>query len=127
MKKKNPKPERESGSMVFRDDQTWWLTFSEGEQVLGVTIVDVGPSDAATMASYIDERRRAHGVMTEAKSDDYYLAAAARKALSVGANPGGELVGQRIDTAPMFFVMGPKCPRDRLLSQAELVELVEIA
>lgn len=124
MKKKNPQPNW--GSQAFRDEQTWWLAFSEGDQLLGVTIVDVGPSDAATMAAYVDERRRAHRVMTRASTDDYYLAAAARKALSVGANPGGEMFGVRLDTQATFQVMGPKCPRNRLLSWAELVEL-EIA
>lgn len=102
--------------------QTWWLSFCDserptGEQFLGVAIVDVTAAEAARAKALIDMQFPQHQPGAE------WIAAATQKAWAMGCNPGGEVGSARIDDAPTFAEMNASCPRNRLLSKAELTVL----
>lgn len=102
--------------------QTWWLSFCDGdrpqgEQFLGVAIVDVTQAEADAAKVEIDLRFPQHQPGAE------WIAAASRKAWAMGCNPGGQVRSMRIDDAPRFPDMNAACPRNQLLSHADLTAL----
>ncbi len=108
--------------------QTFWLSFAdgqrpEGQQNLGVAIVDVRPEDADEGEARARALRRANGIVTGVMLDaDRYTAGAVYVSHLMGCNPGGDVQIMRIDHAPGFAdrdALG-KLPRNRLMSEAEL-------
>lgn len=107
--------------------QTWWLSFCdgdkpEGEQFLGVAIVDVTEDDANTVHDLVTRRRAMHG-LPPAERGVEWMAAAVERSHFTGCNPGGEVACLRIDEAPEFAAHDATLPRNRLLSKSELEAL----
>ncbi len=111
--------------------QTFWLSFCDadrppGQQFLGVVIVDVDETDVARAEPTATAIRASHGLAPLTDEGDRYLAGAIDKTHRLGCNPGGEVMAHRIDDAEEFAVMGPRYPRHRLLSKAELEAIAPI-
>jgi hypothetical protein len=98
----------------------FWLSFvdparPEGEQFLGVCIVEVTEAEAADAKAIIDRQFPQHAEGAE------WIAAATRKAWAMGCNPGGEVATADItDATPPE---GVTLPLDRMLQRAELQAL----
>jgi len=105
--------------------RTYWLSFTgphkpQGEQFLGVVVVDVQESEAqAALKMRPAMYDKIHGP---------WVGAALRSAHISGCNPGGEVSSWRVDDAPPERLK--RYPRLRLLSRVELgqieVELEQI-
>lgn len=108
--------------------QTWWLSFGdadrpEGQQHLGVVVVDVDEADVARAAGVANALRARHGLPPLTDAYSQYLAAALWKTHRYECNPGGEAAAMRIDDVPGFARRGPRYPRNQLLSRAEIAAL----
>jgi len=106
------------------ETQTFWLSFFDpdlpkGEQFLGVAIVDVTTDDAEAVRAELGRIRAMNGLRPP-EAEAIWIAAAIRKAHAMACNPGGEVAAIRIDDAPQFADMDANCPRDRVLSEAQL-------
>jgi hypothetical protein len=102
--------------------RTYWLSFCDdqrpqGQQFLGVVIVDVSEVDAAGALLTWDAT---HATPMADRVDGPWLAAAMRACWRAGVNPGGEVASRRIDDAPGFPRMSPRYPRLQLLSRDEI-------
>lgn len=107
--------------------RTYWLSFSDenrptGAQFLGAAVIDVTERDVEQSFGYVTERRAQFGLPAP-PVDTVWIAAAIRKAHEANCNPGGEVASIRIDDRPEFTVQGPKYPRQRLLSRADIEAL----
>lgn len=105
--------------------RTYWLSFCDdrrppGQQFLGVVIVDVSDVDAAGALLTWDAT---HAAPMADRVNGPWLAAAMRACWRAGVNPGGEVASARIDDTPEFASQGPRYPRLRLLSRAEIAAL----
>jgi hypothetical protein len=104
--------------------QTWWLSFCdpdrpEGQQFLGVVIVDVDEWDKALGEIGATAIRASHGLPPLTDAPDQWFAAAVSKTHRLHVNPGGEAKGHRVDEiAPPEELA--RCPRNRLLLEPEL-------
>lgn len=107
--------------------QTWWLSFCdtakpEGQQFLGVVIVDVDERDKALGEMGATAIRASHGLPPLTDAHDQWFAAAVSKTHRLKVNPGGECIGHRVDEiAPPDELA--KVPRDRVLQKPELTAL----
>jgi hypothetical protein len=93
--------------------RTFWLSFvdpdrPEGQQFLGVTVVDVSDNEVASIVDEIRDR------FPNAKAGAEWIAAATRKAWSLGCNPGGEVGCAELPSETCGHV-----PRNRLLTREE--------
>lgn len=107
--------------------QTWWLSFCDadrpvGDQFLGVAIVDVTEDDLGDGLRAANAIRAAHG-LPPAESDVGWMTAAVQQARAMGCNPGGDVAAVRIDQVPTFAELDAQTPRNRLLSQADILAL----
>lgn len=105
--------------------QTWWLSFCdpdkpEGQQFLGAAIVDVDVMDVARAEPSTTAIRAAHDLPPLIESGARWMAAAVWKSHRLKCNPGGAVATLRIDEHPDFATIGPRYPRGRLLSRAEI-------
>lgn len=107
--------------------QTWWLSFCdpdkpEGQQFLGVVIVDVNERDKTLGEFGAAAIRASHGLPPLTDPTDQWMSAAIAKSHRLRINPGGECVGHRVDDiAPPEELA--RCPRDRVLQKPELAAL----
>jgi hypothetical protein len=98
--------------------RTFWLSFSDpelpnGEQFLGVALIDVTDADAATAIVQLRAKFPAAAPGAE------WIAAAIQCAWDMQCNPGGEIL--TIDVTGEHEA--DKVPRNRLLSKADLSDL----
>lgn len=105
--------------------QTWWLSFCdsdrpEGDQFLGVVIVDVTEADAAAGHRAATARRAEFGHTDPLAAGLDWMTAAILKTHRTGCNPGGEVGAVRIDDAPQYPTKGAGLPRNTLLSKRDL-------
>lgn len=107
--------------------RTYWLSFCDsdrptGQQFLGVVVIDVTKADVDAAAGFL-AKRRAEFHLPPADDEARWLAGAIRKAHVLGCNPGGEVASHRLDDLPDFAKHGPRYPRGKLLSKAEIEAL----
>lgn len=100
--------------------RTFWLSFCDddrpqGQQFLGVCVVDVTTTDADEALADIAMR------FPQAKDGAEWIAAASKKAWREGCNPGGEMASADI-TEALAYAPVP-VPRNRLMSFADLEAL----
>jgi hypothetical protein len=104
--------------------QTWWLSFCdpdrpEGQQFLGVVVVDVDEMDVARAEPAATAIRAAHGLPPLSDPADQWMSGAIGKTYRLKMNPGGAVAAVRVDdVAPPEELAA--VPRDRLLQQAEI-------
>jgi hypothetical protein len=100
--------------------RTYWLSFCdgtrpEGQQFLGVAIVDVTDAQAAAALEFLDLTFPAHA------DDGGWIAAACMIAHEMGCNPGGEIAAAAFpDPVPAALAA---LPRGQLLQRVELAAL----
>lgn len=107
--------------------QTWWVSFCdgtkpEGQQFLGVAIIDVTEDEAFEGRVAATLMRIVHG-RPPAEADVGWMTAAIGSAHLTGCNPGGEVMAVRIDDQPKFAALDARLPRNRLLQKSELEQL----
>lgn len=96
------------------DAKTFWLSFGDGEkpdgeQFLGVAVVDVSVEEAADALEDIRTR------FPKASPGAEWIAAATRKAWLMGCNPGGAVLCAEVPPEHAAVL-----PRNRLLTNEEL-------
>lgn len=99
--------------------KTFWLSFCDpdkpvGERFMGVAVVDVEGWEADE--AFMDVFLR----FPNAQQNAEWIAAATQKARREGCNPGGEVIGYEL---PPDHPNTARCPRNRLLTKAALIEL----
>jgi len=99
----------------------FWLSFADddrpkGQQFLGVCIVEVTEDEAARIKDELRVRFPRHGEGAE------WMAAATRKAWTLGCNPGGEVATADITDMPLPNG-ATTWPLNRLLQKDELQQL----
>jgi hypothetical protein len=99
--------------------RTYWLSFCdpdkpEGQQFLGVVVIDVSEEDAAAAKPVIDVLFPRHDAGAE------WIAAAQRKCWQLGCNPGGQVAAFE---KPAAYEWPADVPRGRLLQRGELEAL----
>lgn len=107
--------------------QTWWLSFCDpekpaGQQFLGVAIVDVDETDALRAEGTANAIRATHHLPPLTDPSDRMMAAAIWKSHRQRCNPGGAVAACRVDELAPPQALAT-CPRNRLLSRAELEAL----
>lgn len=91
------------------DTKTFWLSFVEQDQFLGVAIVDVTIEEAAAMFTEQLDR------FPNARPGAEWFGAAIRKAWQHGCNPGGQ-----VGCADITERITPETPRYVLMQKDEL-------
>jgi hypothetical protein len=99
--------------------KTYWMSFCDGErpegqQFLGVAVIDVTVEEAADELSDLNVRFPNHAEGAE------WIAAAARKAWRLGCNPGGQVMNCELSREWPGY---DSCPRGVLMTRERLAEL----